>query len=613
MRFIAAAAAAASLVIAMPALADPTIEEIISANRAASGGAAWEGKTSLETTYAFTGQGLTGTVTAISDLAAMRYVDSFEAGPVSGANGFDGERAWAKDPSGQVTYQEGGKQRANAINQAYQRTNALWRADRGGAEVTYGRSVTEGPRTLDVLVVVPLDGKRFELWIDRATGLTDRIVETQGADTATSYLTDYREVDDVMLPHTVRVSVGIEKYDQHLSLTGARFNVPVDDATFAAPAPKARDFEIAGGATSTTIPFTLINNHIYGNVTINGNGPYMLLFDTGGINMVTPTIAGELGLESEGAVMAGGAGDEKVDVAFTRVERLDIGAASIRDQVFAVVPLDSYSDIEGAPFRGLVGFEVFRRFVVRIDYAAGEITLIEPDAFDPQGAGTPVPFVFDHHVPQVAGALDGVPGEFQIDTGARDELTLTSPFVAKHGLRAKYSKGIEGIVGWGVGGPSRGFTTRAGRLELGSVIIESPIVTLSTQEKGSFATLEMAGNVGSGTLKHFIVTFDYTKQIMYLAAVAGVPSDGFDRAGLWLNRNGNDFVVAGVTPGAPAAEAGILEGDRITAVDGVAAKDVFLPDLRQRLKRDAPGTTVSLTVARNGTTQDIAVTLRELI
>ena len=41
-----------------------------------------------------------------------------------------------------------------------------------------------------------------------------------------------------------------------------------------------------------TFPFQLINNHIYADVKINGKGPYTFIFDTGGVNLVTPT-AGE--------------------------------------------------------------------------------------------------------------------------------------------------------------------------------------------------------------------------------------------------------------------------------------------------------------------------------
>ena len=63
---------------------------------------------------------------------------------------------------------------------------------------------------------------------------------------------------------------------------------------------KVADFSIAGGAAETTIPFKLINNHIYGKAKVNGKGPCTFIFDTGGVNIVTPATAKALGLKSQG-------------------------------------------------------------------------------------------------------------------------------------------------------------------------------------------------------------------------------------------------------------------------------------------------------------------------
>ena len=77
---------------------------------------------------------------------------------------------------------------------------------------------------------------------------------------------------------------------------------------------------------------------------------------------------------------------------------------------------------------GMVGYEMFRRFVTRIDYGAKTMTLIDPKEFDPKDAGTPVPFAFNGHIPEVQGTFEGMPAKFDIDTGSRSALTLTRPF-----------------------------------------------------------------------------------------------------------------------------------------------------------------------------------------
>jgi 2-alkenal reductase len=66
-------------------------------------------------------------------------------------------------------------------------------------------------------------------------------------------------------------------------------------------------------------------------------------------------------------------------------------------------------------------------------------------------------------------------------------------------------------------------------------------------------------------------------------------------------------LIGQVEPGGPAAKAGLVEGDIITAVDGKQLSDSIT--LRQVLLSDAPGTPVNLSVLRDGKTLQLNVTL----
>src|SRR5262249_6244063 len=314
---------------------------------------------------------------------------------------------------------------------------------------------------------------------------------------------------------------------------------------------------------AATLPFKLINNHIYADVKVNGKGPYTFIFDTGGLNIVTTTLAKSMGLKIEGHVEARGAGSGTMEAGFTKVQTLELGTASIKNQPFGAFPLDALSDVEGFDPSGMVGFETFRRFVTRIDYGKQTITLIDPRTFDAKDAGVAVPLLFDGNVTEIEATYDGMKGKFQLDTGARTSLTLTAPFVARYGLRAKAGKGVEGVTGWGGGGATRSYVEHGGRLAIGSLSIASPVAELASDRGGAMAEGGIAGNIGAGILKRFVLTLDYEHNLVYVKQIAGgvADLDTFDRAGAWFNRDAKGFKVIDVTAKAPAIEAGLKAGD----------------------------------------------------
>ena len=213
------------------------------------------------------------------------------------------------------------------------------------------------------------------------------------------------------------------------------------------------------------------------------------------------------------------------------------------------------------------------------------------------------------------GSFEGIPAKFDIDTGSRSELTLTKPFVEQYKLDAKHPHCVDAVDGWGVGGPSRSCVTRGAMLSIGAIQVPDVVTGFATQNKGAFAAASYQGNIGTGFLKRFVVTFDYGHSMMYLKPVAH-PSDDigtYDRAGLWINGSENGFKVVDVVLHAPGDEAGIKVDDEIVAVDGKPAKSIPLYDLRRRLRDERPGTVVTFTVKRGDQQKTVAVTLRDLI
>jgi carboxyl-terminal processing protease len=89
-------------------------------------------------------------------------------------------------------------------------------------------------------------------------------------------------------------------------------------------------------------------------------------------------------------------------------------------------------------------------------------------------------------------------------------------------------------------------------------------------------------------------------------------SGKFGGIGLEVTDNGGLLQVISPIDGTPAAEAGLLPGDLITAVDGKTVQGLSLNDAVAEM-RGSPNTMVRLIVKREGVTDPIAVTLTRKI
>jgi hypothetical protein len=596
-----------------PAFAAPSADEVLRANRAATGGDAWNGKVTLKVAYTYSGQGLTGTSSSLEDLQRGAFVDAYDIPPTAGASGYDGTKAWEKEPSGTVTDQAGGDVIPLAISEAYQDQNLWWRPDHGGAEIVSNGQKTDGGNSYDVLTVTPKGGTPLEAWFDAKTHLLYRTVEANGTQTITTGYSGYAPVDGALIAKTFVVDDGSHNL-QTYTLTSATFSEALPLSAYQRPAEEIHDFSIAGGAHETTVPFRLLNNHIYAQVSVNGAAPRTFILDTGGHSILTPDTAKALGVDSKGNTTSSGGGDQLVSSGVATVKSLTLGNATLTNQPVSVIVF-SKKGVEGVGEAGMIGYEFFARFITRFDYGKHTVTFIDKTYFDPKEAGTPVPMRLYHQFPEILGSYDGIPGRFGIDTGSRMPLQLNRAFATKYDIRAKVPNAIEATTGWGVGGPSRSYVFKGGTLKLGDVTIEHPLTMISTDKGGAGAAEAFPNNVGGGVLKRFVVTFDYDHSLMYLKPIDGPVDDldTFDRSGMWINAVPEGFQIFDVTDGSPAASAGLHKDDVITAIDGKPATAMTLPDLRYRLRNDAPGTVVALTIKRGKESNDVKVTLRDLI
>lgn len=587
--------------------------------KAASGGDRWDSLRSVREEGVLATGGMQGTIHSTTDLRDGRTSDRFRLGPVEGADGYDGRVAWEKDPGGEVATLDAPDALRRARSQAWLDAHGYWFPQRMPA--TYGElasKVLDG-RRYDVVVATPQGGDPVTLWFDGTTGLLARVQRQHGSDTGTTVYDDYRLVDGVRIAFHAASdrtdAAGHTDPREHLDIRFERvvFDAAVADADFAVPA-MAATARIDDPSGHTTIPFDLVNNHIYVDGRIDGK-PARLLVDTGGSNLLTPAAAKKFGIAGTGKLAGSGVGDQKVDVSLGHAKEVRVGAAVLAKPVFLILDLGALPKVEGVAADGLVGYEMFRRFGVEIDYAHHRLVLSEPAKFTPPAGATAVPFTLADRIPVVAGSLDGVPMRISIDTGSRASITLHAPFARANHLAEKYRAAPNAVMGWGVGGPSRGRPARLGTLMLGQVRIDGLAGDLYTGDKGAFANPDLSANLGGGALRRFDVAFDYGRKLMYLApdpARAGIP-DAFDRSGLWLLADGDAFKVVDVADGSAAQRAGMKDGDRILTIGGEPIAAHGLADWRERLRTTPAGTRLAILFVRDDKEQAAELVLADRI
>ena len=122
--------------------------------------------------------GISGRAQEWDDLRGVRFTVDQNAGPLSGASGWDGKVAWSQDYAGLVTIDGGASGRIQAIDQAYLDNLRYLRPDAGGAVVVYAGQRSADGNQYDVLAVTPPNGSELQLWIDPRTHLISRVATT---------------------------------------------------------------------------------------------------------------------------------------------------------------------------------------------------------------------------------------------------------------------------------------------------------------------------------------------------------------------------------------------------------------------------------------------------
>src|ERR1043166_351899 len=131
------------------------------------------------------------------------------------------------------------------------------------------------------------------------------------------------------------------------------------------------------GDISTSLSFDAANDLIIIKATINGKGPFRFLLDTGASHHVmTPELADSLGVKAKDGGVLDTGGPTLINAQLLRGAEVGIGNFKLTGQSFFVTPFPARF-----PFQGSLGAELFKHFVVCIDFRQTILTLTVPRFF----------------------------------------------------------------------------------------------------------------------------------------------------------------------------------------------------------------------------------------
>ncbi|HEV8485510.1 MAG TPA: hypothetical protein VGV87_18345 [Blastocatellia bacterium] len=151
--------------------------------------------------------------------------------------GFDGTAAWAQEPQGGLRDKTGAELAETKLDGQFYK-NLRLKELYSKLELSGVESV--GGRDAYVIVCTPTGGSPEKFYFDKENGLLVRHdferESPMGRSPTQQFLTDYKEVDGMKVPHTIR-NIGAMG-EMTIKFTEIKQNVPIDDAKFNKPAAK---------------------------------------------------------------------------------------------------------------------------------------------------------------------------------------------------------------------------------------------------------------------------------------------------------------------------------------------------------------------------------------
>lgn len=386
-------------------------------------------------------------------------------------------------------------------------------------------------------------------------------------------------------------------------------------------------FSLADGKKKVQIPVEIYNNLVVVPVVLNGALPLKFILDTGVRTAILTqkTFTDILNLSySRKYTISGPGGEQIIDAYITNNVSLELPGVTGRGHALLVLAED-YLELRnylGTDVHGILGYELFSRFIIEIDYEKRMLTLTSPDRFRKKRKFQALPIKIEDTKPYITTSVvlaDGtqLTAKLLVDSGASHGLMLEPTSDARIVVP---DSTISSTIGRGLGGEITGKIGRIRSLKLGDYEIRNVIASFpdpnSYFDSLKLGATERNGAIGGEVLSRFTIIFNFPKEEMYLKKNASFKKKfHYNLSGLTIKAKGsrlNVFEVTDVRQKSVSDEAGVVAGDLIMSINGIQTSGLDLNTINGFFNHK-PGKKINLIVNRKGENLKINFALADQI